>query len=66
MPAKVQMNIKSLNSSPEVRKKEAQENSQKSSNNISMKVRINNNRRGNMNLFDISNTKKACKSCGGG
>ena len=60
------MNIKSLNSSPEARKKEAQANSQKSSKNIAMKVRIINNGRGNMSLFDISKSKKACKSCGGG
>jgi hypothetical protein len=66
MPTKVKMNIQDLTSTPAEKKQKVQQVSQKSSKNIALRVRSRSAGQGNMNLFDISETKKGCKSCGGG
>ena len=66
MPAKVQMNIQELTSTPQEKNQKVQQVSQKSSKNIALRARTRTAGQGNMNLFDISNTKKSCRSCGGG
>ena len=66
MPAQVKMNIQDLNSTPEEKKQKIQQESQKTSNNIALRARTRTAGQGNMNLFDISKSKKGCKSCGGG
>ena len=60
MPAKVQMNIMGLTTTTKTTT-----TTSTTSKNLSMSAPVN-RRGGNMNLFDISKTKKGCSSCGGG